>query len=350
MWPQGLTSYHSILLRHQIHADFEEDYNNDKIPRVDLNQNICRTQLLLLDYKQFKAARLIQRHFRGWSVRHMMHKQRRAAIIIQRKWRIYLIKKNILINYQNKTQSNILMTFNSNSIKIQALFRGWWSRKYVNNMIYLKSIQVKAVEDILHCISYELHTMKRNNQLPGYLSLRQGDCLRKVEDLISTLTYRLYNRYVGMKWLDTRAYMNKQRSDFANSIFYTSVPYYGNDPINVCAPPPPPKSIKIYDRREYDVTQALMAGKKIKPEHKGKHPKYRKRQIKDQGISCKLFCKDLVYSMKRWNIGDQHKLIIPDDILDGNLQEFIMDLKGYLEKNNYVENCDCVRDKPNPAT
>lgn len=68
----------------------------------------------------------------------------------------------------------------------------------------------------------------------------------------------------------------------------------------------------------------------------------------EKGLRCRLFCKELVYGMKHWKIGDEYKLNIPDDIFDGNLQEFIMDLKGYLEALHYVENCDCLRDKTNP--
>jgi len=134
-----------------------------------------RTQLLLLDYKQFKAARLIQRNYRGWSVRHMIKKRHRAAIIIQRIWRKYVTNRNLINNLQNTTQSKVLMTFNSSSIKIQALFRGWWSRKYINNMIYLKTIQLNAVEDILHCIIYKLHTLKRTEKLPGLLTFREEE-------------------------------------------------------------------------------------------------------------------------------------------------------------------------------
>jgi len=99
-----------------------------------------------------------------------------------------------------------------------------------------------------------------------------------VEDLVSTLTYRLYNRYVGTKWIAAKAHMDKQRSDFEKSTLYTWAPYYGNDPINVCAPPPISKATKVYERREYDVTQNFLTAKRIVQEHKIKQqPKLRKR-------------------------------------------------------------------------
>ncbi|KAL7740897.1 hypothetical protein ACLKA6_014059 [Drosophila palustris] len=345
-----------------IHVDSEEDYNNtyeipnitkpnsiNEIPNTDLDQHIFRTQLLVLDYKQFKAARHIQRYFRGWKVRHLNRKQKRAAVIIQRAWRKHLTRRNLVINFQNRTQSMILMTYNLSSIKIQALYRGWWSRKHINNMIYLKNIQLNAVEDILHCLSYELHKIKRNEKIPGLLSMRQGNCLRKVEELVSTLTYRLYNRYVEARWIHAKANQEKHRTDFANSVFYTAVPFYGNDDINYCTPPPSPTGVKNYKSRECDFTQAFREANRSVQEHKVKQPihKYRNRYIMEKGLRCRLFCKELICGMKHWKIGDEYKLNIPDDIFNGNLQEFIMDLKGYLEALHYVENCNCLRGKKN---
>jgi len=73
-----------------------------------------------------------------------------------------------------------------------------------------------------------------------------------------------------------------------------------------------------------------------------------KRLIEEKAMRRKLFCKDLVSSMKHWNIGAEFKLNIPDNIFEGNFQDFITNLRGYLETFNYAENCDCIRDRKNP--
>ncbi|KAH8263320.1 hypothetical protein KR044_007344, partial [Drosophila immigrans] len=187
-----------------------------------------------------------------------MMKQRRAATIIQRNWRHYNLRHNAIARLQDVTQSRVMISFHSNCIKIQALFRGWYSRKYINNMLYLKNIQLSAVEDILHSIIYKMHSLKRTEHLPGILTFRQGEPLSKVEDFMATMSYRLYNRYVSRKWAMSKTIIESQRADFKKAVEYTWAPYFGNDHINVCNPPPPPKAPKTYERREYDVSQAFM--------------------------------------------------------------------------------------------
>ncbi|KAH8377922.1 hypothetical protein KR093_007973 [Drosophila rubida] len=345
MWTEKLLSVHSA--RQAAYGSSETDeYVVDEDQNVDdVERQMLRTQLLVLDYKQFKAARLIQRTFRGWHVRVLMARRRRAAIVIQRAWRKYSGVHFMIVNMQAITQSVVELSYNDSCIKIQSLFRGWYSRKYINNMMYLKNIQLNALEDILHSIIYKLHTLKRTEKLPGILTFRTGESLSKIEEFMATMAYRLYNRYVGRKWAMHRSIIESQRMDFLKAVEYTWAPYYGNDHINVCNPPPPPKVLKNYERREYDVSQTFMASRREVQSHKCKKASPSKRaRVTIAANNQMRFCRDLVHSMQRWNLDDNSKLIIPDDVLCGNFKDFLKELQGYLTTMNYIENCDCLRD------
>ncbi|XP_060666523.1 uncharacterized protein LOC132798613 [Drosophila nasuta] len=353
MWMDKLVSIHSIRQVGLSNSDAEEYVEGEQHCGFDSQRGILRTQLLLLDYKQFKAARLIQRIFRGWRVRDLLKKQHRAAVTIQRIWRHYCKERHRVVEIQEETQSCVLISHHSSCVKIQALFRGWYSRKYINNMMYLKNIQLAAMEDILHSIIYKLHSMKRTDQLPGILAFREGETLGKVEDFMSTMTYRLFNRYVGRKWAMSKTILESQRMDFKKAVEYTWAPYFGNDHINVCNPPPPPRPPKSYERREYDVSQAFMASKRDVQEQKAMSKSISRRTrnhiLKALPSNQKRFCRDLIHSMKRWTIDEHQKLNIPDDLrVDSNLKGFLEELQGYLTSLNYIENCDCLRDSPHP--
>lgn len=135
-----------------------------------LYEGICSTQLLILDYKQFKAARIIQKAIRGWLVRMEMKRRNNAALVIQRTWWRYIGKHFRSSLAQQMLQTKIVDTFNNSSIKIQSFFRGWYSRKFDNNFRYLKIVQVRALEDILRCMVLKMCKLNEQNKLPGVLS------------------------------------------------------------------------------------------------------------------------------------------------------------------------------------
>lgn len=135
-----------------------------------LYKRIYSTQLLILDYKQFKAARIIQKSIRGWLVRMEMKRRNNAALVIQRTWWRYIGKHFRSSLAQQMLQTKIVDTFNNSSIKIQSFFRGWYSRKFDNNFRYLKIVQVRALEDILRCMVLKMCKLNEQNKLPGVLS------------------------------------------------------------------------------------------------------------------------------------------------------------------------------------
>ncbi|XP_051859001.1 abnormal spindle-like microcephaly-associated protein homolog [Drosophila albomicans] len=189
--------------------EYESETTESKgLPSTYLN-NALRTQLLLLDYKQFKAARIIQKTFRGWRVRNHMVKQSNAAEIIQRVWRRYLVGRNLQMIAEEKVQQSMVILFNSSSIKIQASFRGWWTRKHVNNTSYLHTLQLNAVQYILYEMIGSLHTMKRSNVLPGISTFYNQECMDKVQNLLSTLSYRMYNEVVARRQLRANFVLRK---------------------------------------------------------------------------------------------------------------------------------------------
>lgn len=124
----------------------------------------------MLDYKEFKAARLIQKVFRGWMVRLTMERRRKGAIVIQRAWWRYLGKRYQTSQAQQILQIDIVKIFNNHSIKIQSLYRGWHSRKYLVNMQYLKIIQIRALEDTIRNMAQEMHHLRSRNEMPGVYS------------------------------------------------------------------------------------------------------------------------------------------------------------------------------------
>lgn len=126
----------------------------------------------MLDYKQFKAARLIQKTIRGWLVRRIMERRQNAARVIQRAWWMFKGVRYRTALAQEMLQTNIEKCFNNSSLKIQKMYRGWHSRKFINNMLYLKNTQIKALQDIIRTMVYKMHSFSERNQLPGLLSFR----------------------------------------------------------------------------------------------------------------------------------------------------------------------------------
>lgn len=140
------------------------------ILKLILYKIIYSTQLLILDYKQFKAARIIQKAIRGWLVRCEMKRRNHAALVIQRTWWRYIGTRSRSSFAQKMLQTKIVDTFNNSSVKIQSLFRGWYSRKYNNNLRYLNIVQVRALEDILRSMALKMYKLNEENKLPGVLS------------------------------------------------------------------------------------------------------------------------------------------------------------------------------------
>ncbi|XP_060656379.1 uncharacterized protein LOC132791463 [Drosophila nasuta] len=328
--------------------EYESETTESKgLPSTYLN-NALRTQLLLLDYKQFKAARIIQKTFRGWRVRNHMVKQSNAAKIIQRVWRRYLVGRNLQMIAEEKVQQSMEILFNSSSVKIQASFRGWWTRKHVNNTSYLHTLQLNAVQDILYEMIGSLHTMKRSNVLPGISTFYNQECMDKVQNLLSTLSYRMYNEVVARRQLRTNLRLKEDLEMWKKSQLYTLVPYMGIS----CEP-----SMHYIDMgpstedfKEIGLVKCILeANNKI---HKTKRKSIEKVKGRFSEHSFpdnqSMFCREMMEKIKKWKA-------LQDTGLGKSLQnrysqeympDFLSDIKSYLESHNYMENCYC---KPVPT-
>lgn len=134
----------------------------------------CRTSLLILDYRQFKAARCIQRFVRGWLACRKYHRLRWASIVIQTEWRRFYAQRCYYKKLENLVQQRIEQHYYQAALKIQSLWRGWWVREHIHDQTHLIRLQVTAGEDLLHCVAFKLHHLLRTHQIPGIYSLRNS--------------------------------------------------------------------------------------------------------------------------------------------------------------------------------
>ncbi|XP_017857054.1 PREDICTED: uncharacterized protein LOC108609812 [Drosophila arizonae] len=316
-----------------------------------VEQYMLRTQLLLLDYKQFMAARTIQRHVRGFIVRQRMQRELKAAIIIQRAWRRCAAKRHLIIFAQERTQESIQIMYHDSCVKIQSYFRGWWSRKYVNNMLFLKNMQLQCVEELIYAYALKLHTMMRTGHLPGYASLCKEPHSSKVNDLLTILTYRFYNRYVCNKYMVRKSDMEKHRRDFMDAAFRTGLPFMGFNHNSACKRWAPQYDImpKEYENREYDILQIFLTQSRMTDLQKRFLEKERAlRKSFRYGGKEALFCRDVANSMRFWRACDVCKDKVTDSLMGDQFKNYLSNIKFFLEQMQFVANCNCSMDKKQP--
>ncbi|XP_030569821.1 uncharacterized protein LOC115769246 [Drosophila novamexicana] len=332
---------------HLVSLDIDEENDESDDLFIDFKQKHFGPQLQLLDYKHFKAARTIQSHFRGWRVRQSMKNRQHAATVLQRAWRLFIGKRCLISTLQEHVQKSILIMFNNASRKIQALFRGWWERKYINNVVFLEEMRLHCMEDLLTGYAYKLHTMMRTQHLPGSMSFNGNPDLQRIEDLMACMSYRFYNRFVDTKFLSSRAILEMHRRKFADSAFLTWVPYAGFNRIGDCYVPPPEKQHKEYDQLENDIAKIIL------PSDRMNENKKKKLRDKEESIRRKShplcdnkrrFCKDLVLSMSSWPMCNACKVTVTDRLLGPDFGEFLDNVKASLEAIHQVANCNCQRD------
>lgn len=130
--------------------------------------------MVLLDYKQFKAARSIQRTWRRFNYWEKFRNQTQAAITIQRWWRGFSVRNNYNRFLENMLQVRAVRHYHDSATKIQALWRGWRSRQTVHDNSKLRRLQVCAAEDLLNCVAFKLHHLLRTYAIPGVYSLKNS--------------------------------------------------------------------------------------------------------------------------------------------------------------------------------
>ncbi|XP_037708255.1 uncharacterized protein LOC119546199 [Drosophila subpulchrella] len=187
----------------------------------------CRLKFALLEYKQFKAARMIQCHVRGYLTRKCLDRQAKAATTISRWWRGFWVRRFKFASIQQHLQQQIMQYHHDMATKIQALFRGWMTRQYFQDFQGMKSLRMQYAEDMLSALYRNLYKMRKDHMLPGIYALRETDLLTKIEDLSCTFGYRFHNGRVRAAIAMKRAFINDRREEFVRSRTYSKAPYPG---------------------------------------------------------------------------------------------------------------------------
>lgn len=133
-----------------------------------------RLEILLLDYKHFKAARTIQRHVRGWLTRRHLRSEDLYATTIARWWRGFWWRSRYAM-IQSMLQRRIMKYYNDSATKIQSLFRGWQTRKNYQDFQGMHSLRLQYAEDMLSSLAIALYKMRKHNVLPGIYALRESE-------------------------------------------------------------------------------------------------------------------------------------------------------------------------------
>lgn len=76
---------------------------------------------------------------------------------------------------EERLQEAVLAYYNLCAVRIQTLFRGWWSRKHIFDLTRLKIMQRLVAEDLIHSVAKVLHTTKGSEMLPGVYTLRNNE-------------------------------------------------------------------------------------------------------------------------------------------------------------------------------
>lgn len=253
---------------------------------MSLIVRLSSTQSLILDHKQFKAARFIQKHVRGWLVRVRQRNADLAVVVIQKWWRRYQAQRNMVLVAENNLQEAVVAHYHRCATLIQKVFRGWWSRKHIFDLTKLKTLQHLLAEDILHCLGSYLRESKHKSLLPGVHNVRlprwvpcsvefskqniliistrplSSKCLDVTEQLMTTFGYRFYNGQACYKMQKTTAMIEDLRKAFKNSIEYTYVPFHGFNDRRVCERRNSVMDLVEKNPESFDLIQAFVAGQR----------------------------------------------------------------------------------------
>uniref|UniRef100_A0A1A9WW79 Spermatogenesis-associated protein 17 n=1 Tax=Glossina brevipalpis TaxID=37001 RepID=A0A1A9WW79_9MUSC len=308
-------------------------------------QSLSRTEMFVQDYLEFKAARSIQRFVRGWLVRNRLTKQIRAAIIIQTEWRRFYYQRWYFHKVENLIQQRIEETYFRAAQKIQALFRGWWSRQHIHDHTRLLRLQMMAGEDLLHCVAFKLHHLIRTRAIPGIYSLSNTTTLSKIEKLLAAMTFKKCNDRAREVNRLRASYIHNARKRYKNSEFVSEIPFAGSYIYNLCEP----KCISLFSDKDADrkMAKILLMYEKVS----GQEPKILKLRQKKFKRSVfrhiclpppTTFCGDVIRSMKRWKIIKENNLTVETNILQTpkNVENFLREVQSKWDLLH--GNCHCT--------
>ncbi|KAH8410044.1 hypothetical protein KR009_004727 [Drosophila setifemur] len=319
----------------------------------DVPCKLSRAQQMILDHKQFKAARTIQSLCRGWLVRLQIRNSERSAVIIQKWWRRFLAQRRLLPIAEERIQSILMAHYNRSATLIQTLFRGFWSRKHVFDLTRLKTMQRMLAEDLIHSVVKILRTTKSEGLLPGVYSARYSDkCLENSEKLLVTFGYRFYNAQACYKSLLTTSKISDQRKAFKRSVNYTTVPYFGFNDTGICDPKTSVPFMKSRDGDLFHLIQTFMAGhRKMELGKTGRRENMLaylteeadKIKIKSLNQSKTRFVNYLIHSIEMWH-DENGQSILPKQLFKKpvNMNILLNEVKATLEDLfGQLEPCVC---------
>ncbi|KAH8320438.1 hypothetical protein KR067_003546 [Drosophila pandora] len=305
--------------------------------------------MLVWDYRQFQAACIIQRKWRSFWSQKKLDRENQAATTIQRHWRGYAARKNFYKFVEDKLQQQVMDHFHRAATKIQALFRGHRVRQTVHDMSSLQTMQVCAAEDLLNCVAFKLHHLLRTYAIPGVYSLKNSNCLSRVEKLIASLHFRYYNGKAVSQSKKTMARIEEERKQSLKSGHYARFPFPGPNYWSRCPPKCEAalslskdidkrmyKIIEMYDASQKAAHAALVQKKKAQKKKKKLISQIRKALEKNK----RDFCGDVIASMRRWKFLAENNLTVDKNIFRNpeNLQRFINEIADFVQE---FEDCTC---------
>uniref|UniRef100_A0A1B0C6M2 Uncharacterized protein n=1 Tax=Glossina palpalis gambiensis TaxID=67801 RepID=A0A1B0C6M2_9MUSC len=296
------------------------------------------------------AARTIQRFARGWMTRNHLNKQIRASIIIQTEWRRFYSKRLYFRNLESVVQQRTEEHYFRAAQKIQALFRGWWSREYVHDHMNLIRLENTAGMELLHCVAFKLHHLIRTHVIPGIYSLKNTTTLSKVEELLSSISFKDCTDRARESYRHNALRARQSVARHKQSAFSTLLPFYGPNMYNLCLP----ECTHFYNERDADRKMAKIlrmydTASRLDP----KMAKLRGKKCKTITNYCSkptiTFCDDIVRSMRKWRLLKKKKLILHKDVLDDpkSIENF---LKEVDSKWNILRGRSQVKDDCCPRT
>lgn len=173
--------------------------------------------------KEYLAARLIQKVFRGWRTRKRIRFLNECATIIQRNYRGYVARKAYSALLEATVQRMYTQFYNRQAVIIQTRFRGWQSRRlhfdYYRMRSWLRLIVLKNEEleqetwdyffkernrkleeinamakKLCIFIARKLHHLLRTHHRAGIYSNLKSSALTNVERLLASFTFVRFNR------------------------------------------------------------------------------------------------------------------------------------------------------------
>ncbi|XP_022218968.1 uncharacterized protein LOC111071768 [Drosophila obscura] len=335
-------------------ADFsvENAVLEEESEPCSLEVKMSRTSVLVLDYKQFIAARRIQTLWRGYRVRKWNHLRWDAAITVERWWRGYRVRSHMSLDVEKRLQDNLVEHYNRSAIKIQSLFRGWWIRNTVHDANTLRRMQTYAAQELLYCVAFQLHHLMRTQELPGVYSLRQSECLSKVEKIMASMVFRFCNGGVLGLMARRTAQAEERRRLFQKSEYKTVIPYSGPN-FNMDCSPQYDESLltkTIVDNRifkiifEYEKSLVDPTVHEIQQNQAERKRRMFLEKVRAQQMAKKQsFCEYVIQNMRKWKVWNGEQIILRNDMFRDaeNLEIFFNEAGHLLDK---LLTCHCRLD------